>query len=191
MRNPLAAIFLLILFFLFLWGWILLGLIGLLVLATVVRSTRRTCRTIVALSMILVASGWFQLVRPIIIGVDYQCIQTQDGSIKAALRQKGFVGYWLVISEDSKEKCIHLTDRTRPKQIFWIQEGKTIGVEYPKGGHQMVDVETLLDPTINSRRLSAEEELRLDHQRKLNLEEEKLFEAAKQAALENRCEQKW
>ena len=64
-----------------------------------------------------------------------------------------------------------------PKKIFWIQEGKTIGVAC-RDQHMIVDIEILFDPTINSRKISKEEERRLNYQRILTPDEEKLFEAA-------------
>lgn len=162
------------------WGWVVLGAIAVFRIATVRGATRQMRRVVVAICMIVAAMCWARLVQPFTWGVDEQTIQTQGGKIEATIRYEGFRSNRLVIRRDGKEQSVQLPGG-RPVRIFWIQQGKTIGVDL-NNRHMIVDIEILGDTTINDRKLSPEEERRLDYQRKLTPEEEKAFEAAEKAA---------
>ncbi len=168
---------------LFGWGWIILVLAAIGLLATIPGTTRQARRIIVAICLLALAFGWQQVTRPLNFGVEYGHICTQKDDVEAFVRQKGLMGYWLVVRRDGEEQKIWLSRRARPKQVFWIQEGRTIGVEY-RDQHLIVDIEALADPTLKGRILSPEEERRLDYHRTLNPEEEAVFEAARRAATE-------
>lgn len=167
--------------FVFGWGWVLLVAVGLVLLATLPGSARQKRRIVGAVFLFGLAFAWQQVTKPLNFGVTYEHIRTQKGEMEAFVRHKGFVAYWLVVRQSGREQEIWLSNRVRPTRVFWIQEGKTIGVAYPDR-HLIVDVQLLADPTIGERALSADEEQRLDYQRQLTPEEERAFEAAEKAA---------
>lgn len=181
--RELCGIFIPGLIILFAWGWIALGLIGVLRLVTIRGSAHQIRRIVIAICLIALAIFWQQVTQPLNFGVEYGHIRTRAGDIEAFVRERGFDKCFLVIRRKASQRELFVS-RVPPESIFWIQEGKTIGVAN-RDQHLIVDIEILFDPTINSRKLSSEEERRLDYERKLTPDEERRFEAARLAVAES------
>ena len=163
------------------WGWIIPVLIGGFRLATVRGANQQARRILIAVGMIALAACWARAVQSLTWGVDHQTIRTQAGDVTATVRHIGRI-YYLVVQQDGKEKHILPLFGGRPESLFWIREGKTIGVSL-KGQHLIVDIDIRSDPTNATKRLSPEEKRRFDYQRKLTPDEERLFEAAERASM--------
>jgi hypothetical protein len=161
-----------------LWGWVVLTVCGIIVLAKLPWSARRMRDTVVVVCLFGVAFGWQQIMQPVNFGVAYGHIRAQGGDIEAFILHNGVMTYYLVVRRTDGQITIWLPGY--PTRIFWIQDGKTIGVEGDR--HLIVDIEILADPNINRRPLSAEEERRYDYRRRLTPEEEQTFRTAEQRA---------
>ncbi len=167
---------------LFAWGWVALGIVGVLRLVTSLGATRRPRRIIVAVGMIVVAVFWARLVQPLTWGVTCQSIRTEDGKTEATVYRSGARTQTLVIRRDGNKVVADLGS-AQPVRVFWIQEGKTVGVDI-QGSHRIVDIDILFDANINGTHFSPEEMRRLNYYRQLDPDEERLFMEASKAATE-------
>jgi hypothetical protein len=172
-----TSIALMLILIVFTWGWVILGISGIVILAMVRDASHQVRRIIVASCILLAAVFWARLAQPLILGVDYQTIRTQADETTATVRKVGFSHFCLVLRKEGKEPYELLLPKGQVERIFWIEEGKTIGISN-KNHHMIVDIEILFDQTINDRDISLEEKRRLNFERTLTPEEEKLFEAA-------------
>ena len=132
------------------WGWLILAVMGVAILARVGRSPKKAARVAIALYAFLLAFGWQQVTAPLNFGVRYGHIRSQQGNIEAFILHRGSRSFCLVIRRGGKDYTVPLR-MIRPG-IFWIEEGKTIGVV---GGdsRMIVDVDLWTDPNLGTRRV--------------------------------------
>jgi hypothetical protein len=176
--RGIGLIILIILYFLIFWGWTLLGTGGLCILLSALWAKQRRGRVLGAVFLIVVAIVWGRGTMPWTFGVTTHHLRTRAGDVEVFVRQEG-VAYVLTARMDGGKYLLALWRREPPTSVFWIEEGKKIGVECP-GAHFIFDIETV-------RRSVAprppEEERSLPWGQ-LSPDEERLFEAAKRAATE-------
>jgi len=127
----------------------------------------------VAICLFALAVGWQQWTQRLNFGRRFSHIRANHGEIEAYIEQRDVQGQYLVIRRG--ESMRHLLLEGPNPRIFWIQEGKTIGVvsdDYRglEHGRAVVD----LDLLANADRLLTTDEI---FRRRLTPDEEKLFKA--------------
>ena len=168
----------------FIWGWIILGWAGIWLLVTLLWAKRKAIRTIVGILAIVLAACWAKSVETLTWGVKYQTLRTQSGDMEVEAWHRGVMSHSLVIRRRDGRKCGILVPVPKRATLFWIQEGKTIGV-LAGTSRLIVDAELFLDVNTSLERpLTPEEKTRYPYKRVLTPEEEKLFEAAERASTE-------
>jgi hypothetical protein len=161
---------------LFIWGWVLLGARGIYFLV-VPKPGRKKRRVVLAIGMLAVATLWGWSIRSYTCGVNHQTIQTSDGSVEASIWHIGSF-YNLIIRRCGIKESEFCLGRV-PVRMFWIQEGKELGL-IDKQHHYIVYIEKLLNDLDNRRNGPSEGRAAYFHQP--TPEEEKLFEAADKAS---------
>jgi hypothetical protein len=166
------------------WGWTVVGAAAIVILA---RGTIRRSAPLTAIALLLavLSAGWFVVARPLIWDVVILRVRDPGGDAKLTV-VKSLVNHLLVYDrrgEIHKFKLKSGPGAPRPESVFWIDVGKSVGVDYGKGEHWIVDVELLLSmETPAQPKLTDDVRRKLEYWRgRLTEEEEARFAEARDA----------
>ncbi len=174
------AIFLVLATLVLIWSWALCGIAG---VGLLLRAFCKGRGYWLSVGLILLTAAWYYVALPYTFGVRSHTIRSADGRSEAWLMQTG-VSTNLRVRRGDKEVLIHLhAGFARPENVFWIEDGETIGVDY---GDDSPDRDKIANVGLyfkEERDVTKKDVERMHFKKPMTPPEQAAFERAKQAMM--------